>query len=305
MQNQHPLTLGLIVMSEVLPLKKTGKTLGSLADKLKEKAACKPSGKKASEWVLRLNATDSVLLHDFCQNQAVIAPFEANLKDIKPQLTEVCYAGFLKKWWADKRRPSNPLVQSLNDDGMVDCEVLFVFNDKFMVNIDGPSEEDPFTVEWAEEAAQKALVKAGLTAAKAKKFVEAEIDCLVTTHFLTVTEMMEGHIGSGRKKIMPTEQTHEAGRKLLLFLDWNGKDKIEPLTQDEISAITYNKVEWVPRPGLLDRIFNHTKSIDELKAILTVFQPVLNIRSHEFAASDSAAEKKDRLQKAAKQKLSV
>jgi len=117
--------------------------------------------------------------------------------------------------------------------------------------------------------------------------------------------MMDGRIGAGRKKIPPSAATMEAGRKLLLFLNWDGnavKD-IEGFNEDELSAITYNRLAWVPRPSMLERIFNYVKSIDEMKSILAVFSPVLTIRSEEFALSDTPDKRKKRLIEAAKNKL--
>lgn len=283
-------------MSEAIHISKKSKSIKSLANNVKAAAAGKVDTKKQEQWVMRLGHGKAKLLQQFCLNKAIVAPFNQEAEEIKSKLIDACFDGYLTRWWADQTRPSNPLVQVLNDEGLVDSQLLFILNDKFNVNIVGPQESSEFNEEWATKAAIGALTNAGLTKSKATKFVEMEIECAVTCHFLTLSEMMEGHVGVGRKRIPPSAETQEAGRKMLLFLNWSGKSKhIEPLTEEEINAITFNKVSWIPRPGMLERVFNYAKSLDELKAILSIFAPVLTIRSEEFAVSDTATNRNKRL----------
>jgi hypothetical protein len=285
-------------MSEAFHINnKKSRSTESLASNIRANASPKIDNKKPEQWVMRLPAKASEILDQYCCNKAIVAPFQEDIDAQKPQLIAACYEGFLKKWWLEKTRPSNPLVQTIDDEGLVDSQCIFVLNDKFNINIQGPQENSQFTPDWAREAAVSALVNAGFAKAKAAKFVEMEIEAVVETHFLTLTEMMEGHVGAGRRKIPPSADTQEAGRKMLLFLNWNGKNKsIESLSNEEINAITYNKVSWIPRPSILERIFNHAKNLDDLKAILSVFSPVLTIRSEDYAVS---ADHKDRQKKLA------
>lgn len=275
-----------------------------MASKIRASAPAQIEQKKQEQWVMRPTAKYAEMLTEYCCNKAIVKPFDEQNEKLKAKLLDACFEGYLKRWWADRVRPSNPIVQALNDEGLVDSQVLFVLNDKFNININNPQQESEFNVEWAQKAAVAALVNSGLTKSKAQKFVEMEIECTITTHFLTLSEMMEGRVSVGRKKIPPSASTLEAGRKLLLFMNWNGKTKdIEAFTEEEISAITYNRLAWVPRPSMLERIFNYAKSIDEMKSILSVFSPVLTIRSEEFAVSDSADKRKKRLIEAAESLL--
>jgi hypothetical protein len=287
-------------MSEAIHINKKSKSIQSMASNVKAAAGCKIHSKKPEQWVLRLSNSKAKLLQQFCLNKAIVFPYVEESDAIKQKLIDACYDGYLNRWKTDQSRPSNPLVQILNDEGVVDCQLLFILNDKFNVNIVGPQETSEFNEDWATKAAIDALTNAGLTKAKATKFVEMEIDCAITCHFLTLSEMMEGHIGTGRRRIPPSASTQEAGRKMLLFLNWSGKSKnIEPLTEDEINAITYNKVSWIPRPGMLERVFNYAKSLEELKIILSIFSPVLSIRSEEFGVSDTNTSRNNRLSVAA------
>ena len=291
-------------MSEAFNINKKSKSVESMASRIKASATPQIENKKQEQWVMRLNAKHSEILYEYCCYKAVSHPFEESSDALKLKLVDACFDMYLKRWWSDRIRPSNPLVQALNDDGLIDSQVLFVLNDKFNINITNPQQESEFTVEWAQKAAILSLVNAGLSKAKAQKFVEMEIECTITTHFLTLSEMMDGRIGPGRKKIPSSATTQEAGRKLLLFLAWNGKTKdIEAFSEDEIAAITYNRLSWVPRPSMLERIFNYAKTIEEMKCILSVFSPVLTIRSEEYGISDTTEKRKKRLIEAAKAKL--
>lgn len=282
-------------MSEAISF--SSDSVKDLAAEFSSKASAKTSSKKPAEWVLRLDDTTSACLKNYCESQAILSPVETYSDSCKKIVTEACYEAYVVKFWTEKTRPANPHVQSLNVDGSVDCDLIYILQDKFKINIDGPTDDDQYTEEWAKEAAIAALQSAGLSAAKAKKFVEQEIECVVTTHFLTLQEMIEGTTGSGRKKVLATATTKSAGHKLMKFMLAKGTSDLEPFTQQELAAITYKKVEWIPKAGMLDRVCSYCKSIDDLKIIFKVLQPVTSIRSNEFGISDSDAIKSDRLTK--------
>ena len=104
-------------------------------------------------------------------------------------------------------------------------------------------------------------------------------------------------MGSGRKRIPPTSASRSAGTKMLEFLSWRGKGTITPLTNEEQSAITYKKLEWHLKPGMLDRICLYAKTADDLRAIFKVFTPVLGFRSTEVGATLSEKDRNAQLQK--------
>lgn len=282
-------------MSEAYSM--SGDSVRDLAAEFAAKASAKASSKKPTEWILRLDAVNSQNVIGYCESQAVIKPFEAFSDSCKAQVIDACYNEFITKFWSDRTRPANPQVQALKSDGSVDSELIFILQDKFKINIAGPEADSDYNPEWAKTAAIKALQDAGLTPAKAKKFVETELDCIVSTHFLSLQEMIDGVTGSGRKKISATAITKSAGHKLMKFMLTRDASTPETLTDEEFASITYKKLEYIPKAGLLDRVCSHCKSLDDLKCIFKVIQPVISIRSDEFGVSDSEAEKADRLTK--------
>ena len=256
-------------------------------------ATARSTAKKPDEWIIKLNATQSPDLNGLCESRMVIEKFKVAEEIASTGVTNVCYDAFLNKFANEGCRPANPTVVS--DDGEQSC--LFIFQDKYKVNIDPPTTDDEHSPEWGAKQAIAALKDAGLSSAKAVKFVEAEVEVTIPTFFMTVQEMIDGHIGSGRKRIPPTAASRSAGMKMLEFLAWRGKGTIESLTNEEQSAITYKKLEWHLKPGMLDRICLYAKTADDLRAIFKVFAPVLGFRSTEVGATLSEKDRNAQLHK--------
>lgn len=244
-------------------------------------ATARSTAKKPDEWTIRFDATKTPDLNSLCEARFVIDRFKGVEEAANSAVTAVCYEAFLEKFINDGCRPANPTVVS--DDGEQNC--LFIFQDKYKINIDPASSEAEHSPEWGSKQAVNALKAAGLSSAKALKFVEAEVEVVIPTFFMTIQEMIDGHIGSGRKRVPPTSSSRNAGMKMLEFLAWRGKGTINSLTDEEQSAITYKKLEWHLKPGMLDRICLYAKTIDDLRAIFTVFSPVLGFRSTEVGAT--------------------
>lgn len=268
------------------------KTSASIASATKM-ATARSTAKKADEWSIKLDAAQTPDLNSLCEARLVIEKFKTVEEVASAAVTSVCYDAFIDKFIADGCRPANPTVVS--HDGEQSC--LFIFQDKYKVNIDPPAVDDEHDPEWGATQAIAALKAAGLSSAKAVKFVENEVEVVIPTFFMTIQEMIDGHIGSGRKRIPPTSESRSAGTKMLEFLSWRGKGSISPLTNEEQSAITYKKLEWHLKPGMLDRICLYAKTADDLRAIFKVFTPVLGFRSTEVGATLSEKERNAQLQK--------
>jgi hypothetical protein len=256
-------------------------------------ATARSTAKKPDEWSIKLDAAQTPELNSLCEARLVMEKFKTVEEVASAAVTSVCYDAFIDKFIADGCRPANPTVVS--DDGEQSC--LFIFQDKYKVNIDPPATDDEHTPEWGAKQAVAALKDAGLSSAKAVKFVEGEVEVAIPTFFMTVQEMIDGHIGSGRKRIPPTAASRNAGMKMLEFLAWRGKGTIESLTNEEQSAITYKKLEWHLKPGMLDRICLYAKTADDLRAIFKVFAPVLGFRSTEVGATLSEKDRNAQLHK--------
>jgi hypothetical protein len=268
------------------------KTTVSIASATKM-ATARSTAKKPDEWTIRLDAAQSPDLNSLCESRMVIEKFKSVEEVASAAVTNTCYDAFVDKFITDGCRPANPTVVS--SDGEQSC--LFIFQDKYKINIDPPATDDQHDPEWGASQAVTALKAAGLSSAKAVKFVENEVDVVIPTFFMTIQEMIDGHMGSGRKRIPPTSASRSAGTKMLEFLSWRGKGTITPLTNEEQSAITYKKLEWHLKPGMLDRICLYAKTADDLRAIFKVFTPVLGFRSTEVGATLSEKDRNAQLQK--------
>lgn len=294
--------MGRILPKErIMSDKKSSKSVKAMADKVKAAASVVTDKDKPQPWMLRLNEKQSQILNSYIENKVAGQSFYEKVDLYKPEVLQYCYNGYLKRWFEDKAKPTNPVVQTLDENGNVNNQLLFICYDKFNINIDLPAEEKDYNNDWAHKAAVKSLEEAGLSKSRANKFVELEVECLLTTHFLSLEEMMDGRTASNRKKIPPTTITQEAARKLMLFMNWTGRSKkIEPLSQDEIASITYNKLSWVPKAGVMERIFNYAFSFDDMTAILKVFSPVLSIRNEDCGVNLGEENRIKRLAQVAK-----
>lgn len=249
----------------------------------------------SKSWVLKLGSRDGQALEELCASQIVISNFE----DIKNANQKVvlasCLKGFVKKFFKLSARPSNPHVISLQSKS-TDCKALFVFNDRYKINVPGPVEDEQYNEKWALNSFTQVLIDAGLKESKAKKFVASEVQVNIIQHYLSLHEMLEGRTGVGRRKIEPNEVTRSAGIKLAEYLSWNGKKPIQPLTDQERDAISYLSLDYGINPGMLERIWNYFDSAEEMLCLFKVVQPVLSIKSHEFGISDNPSKRISRLQ---------
>ena len=251
------------------------------------------SSKKPDQWSITCSSTFNKTLMQFCEAQVISKAFGEKEDEARVKLLALCFDKFLSKFMTDKVRPANPTVVSADGD----YSTIFILQDKYKINIDSP-DDDGYTPENGRKLAIEALKDAGLTVAKATKFVESEVEVNIPTSFLSMQEMIDGHIGSGRKKIPPTPQSRSAGLKLQSFLIWKGTgESPEPLTAEEIGAITFKKMEWNLKPGMLDRVCNYVKTEDEIKSIFAVFTPVLGFRSVEMGIVSGSDATNEKLQK--------
>ena len=249
----------------------------------------------SKSWVLKLGSRDGHALQELCAAQIVISNFE-EIKDSNQKIVLAsCLKGFVKKFFRLNKRPANPYVINLQSKS-TDCKALFVFNDRYKINVLGPSEDEQFNEKWGINTFTQALVASGLSESKAKKFVASEVQINIIQHYLSLHEMLEGRTGSGRKKIEPNEITRSAGIKLAEFLNWNGKKIIEPLTSEERDAISYLSMDYSINPGMLERVWNYIDNADDMLCLFKVVQPVLSIKNHEFGISDTPNERVSRLQ---------
>ena len=249
----------------------------------------------SKNWVLKLGSRDGHALQELCAAQTVISNFEEIKNSHQKNVLASCLKGFVKKFFRLNKRPANPYVISLQSKS-TDCKALFVFNDKYKINVLGPSDDQHYCEKWGIDTFTQALVEAGIKESKANKFVASEVQVNIVQHYLSLHEMLEGRTGSGRKKIEPSEVTRSAGIKLAEFLNWNGKKSLEPLSAEEKDAISYLSMDYSVNPGMLERVWNYFDTADELLALFKVVQPVLSIKNHEFGVSDSPNERISRLQ---------
>lgn len=269
-------------------LKISDHSIEPVTDSVTRKASIRSSTKKPEAWILQLSEPESRLLAKYCENHVLSDTFSQQEESARILLNHVCFEAFIDRFIELKQRPSNPLVRT--EDGT--HTTLFILQDKYKVNIISPTDDVQFTETWGKQQAVEALIAAGMTKAKAQSFVNKEVEICIPTFFLSLQEMIDGYVGSGRKKIPPTAETRSAGEKIQRFLEWRGKGPAPQLTDIEQSAITYKKYEWQLKAGMLDRICNHAKTADELKAIFSVFTPVLMFRDQQVIGDGTAANQK-------------
>lgn len=217
------------------------------------------------------------------------------------------YEVYLDVLWETKTQPQNPSIKAY-DDGKLEATGLFVVNTGSRIKINSPVVSDEETYQ---EAFVNALVELGVSKENSESLVETEIS-FVPDWKLNLTQLLRGVSQSG--KITPSNAIQqEVGE--VLFMVIQGEDcegnilgskerlsMLKSITDEGWSALKENmdsQTIYVPTlvdgNGFLDRVCDYAESREELGNIMTVFKPVVSLRSVSFAVSDSTDQKTLRL----------
>jgi hypothetical protein len=181
--------------------------------------------------------------------------------------------------WVGKSQPTNPALKARNEAGQVDCEGIFIVQEKIKIQVPDPSNPT--------ESVIALLVKQGVSEAAARKLVESEIDFTPQIGLRSFNELATGHY-EDRNFIEATDEEKSVAEKILQFVT-------NELTEEEQAIVLRNDPKTVVRNGFLGRAVTYVGSEDELRSVFRVLVPVNYPKGAKFAVSDTPVGKTNRL----------
>jgi hypothetical protein len=282
-------------MSSKTSSKKNSSAAADLLNELSQVAAPaeKPKSGKSPKWEMSLTAEAQENARRWVEAKTVKDIVDKRTENSAEDFKEYAMRVMAEKLFASKSKPSNPLV-ILKKEGKPDHQFQFTMQDRFTYKFkevpEGKSAREHF-IEIFEEV--------GLHPTDATALVDNELNFTPIVGFRSLTELLDGKMGSEREWIEATEESKEAGRKLAAFLKWDGNSPApEPISPEERSLILKRDPGVSVAPGFYDRITNYCRNVDQILAVFKVIKPVSFPTSSKFATTSTPTERTDRLVKA-------
>lgn len=241
-----------------------------------------PQAKKNDRWELELDSKTTVSAEQFVGANTLLKKVEQRVESTKAAVTSYCSKEILKKVWENKSKPSNPEVLIRNSNGDIDHRFIFMCQDR--LKVDHP--EIPENADVKEFIANL-FVRVGLSNKNAKNLVENELDFNPVTGIRSLTELLDGHYGSGREWIESNAEEKSAGVKLANLLMWDGTGTIDPLTPAEKSLVVKTSPNIVVKAEFFSRVATYCENLSQLEAVFSIIKPVYSVGHVKFAMNDS------------------
>jgi len=210
--------------------------------------------------------------------------FEEYKKNVEGEMDKLVKDLFYRGWWDNKSFPDNPTLNIEDDNGRADMEAMFVFQERFRVQI--PEGDDP------EASMVNLLVQVGLSHPNATKLVSQEL-VIAEDKSINLTALLQGK-KVGKTWVNPSPIEKSAAEKLISLITG---DSTEPLNEAEIHAlIVTTDFKVTVKPGFLERAHTYCDTFDQLKGLMElVFHPVVSHRGAKFGISEPLEEKNQRM----------
>lgn len=249
---------------------------------------------------------------DFAAARELAHMFEESEKELTSEVYDSIFERYKVALWKSKSQPVNPSVKVNRPDGHLEAEGQFTVQTGAKIKIKMPQVPEN---ELPEDVMLKALVDLGVKRENAERLIEKEVS-FVPQWSLNFTDMLNGVISEG--KFVPASDSQIAASELLFQVVQGQDEDGNPLTSkarlDLLKGITEegwalmrqnveSHTKYFPQlvegKLFLDRVCNYADTIEELDAILTVFEPIHFCSRVKFACSDSKNDKDVRLCKIA------
>lgn len=273
------------------------KNAGAATDILGKIAASLPSNvtpkaSKPTKWEMVLTPEAEADARRWVEAKAVFEPVEKRLENAKNDFMEYAVRVMAEKLFANKTKPSNPLIILKKEDKKTaDHQFQFTMTDKFKFRFpDVPEGADP------RDHFVEVFTSLGLHPSDAANLVDQELDFNPITGFKTLTELMEGSYGAGREWLEATEESKAIGAKFAALLMWNGEDPTpEPLTPEEKMEVLERSPGMQVKAGFYDRVASYVQNVEQLMLVFKVIQPIAYPAYPKFAVSDPQTVKAARM----------
>lgn len=264
----------LAVSTPVVRTTSAASLLGALSGKATAKKASKPERPE-----VQLSEHAEQLFSEFAPAKELADIFTERAENIKGQLIDEVFEQYVGAMWTGKSQPTNPSLKSRNVDGRVDCEGIYIVQEKIKVQVPDPNEPAESTIAL--------LFKSGVSEPAARKLVESEIDFTPQVGLRPFTELVSGHYEE-RAFVEATAAEQAVAQKILEFVT-------NELTEEEKELVLVNQPKTVVKKGFLERVVTYVGSENELKSVFKVLQPVNYPKGAKFAVSDTPVGKTNRL----------
>lgn len=245
---------------------------------------------------------------DFAAARELSNIFEEAEKEQTAELYGSIFERYKATLWRSKSQPQNPSIKVNNSKGSLEAEGQFMVQTGAKIKIKMPPVSEK---ELPEDVLFKALVDLGVKAENAQKLVDREVS-FVPQWSLNFTDMLHGVVSEG--KFAPATDAQKLASEVLFQVmqgqDEDGNDLTTKSRLDLLKKIPEegwflmrqnieNHTKYFPQlvdgKLFLDRVCNYADTIEELDAILTVFEPIHYCARVKFACSDTIDDKNDRL----------
>lgn len=249
---------------------------------------------------------------DFAAAKVVLDDAKANYEGKYDEVVGEIFDRWVDTLWETKTQPENPSIKA-SIKGRLEATGLFTISTGSSLKIDMP---EVLPGEAMEHAMVRGLVASGVSETNAARLVKEEMS-FVPKWELNLTDMMRGVIKSGKLTPSTDVQKNAAGM-IFLAIQGRGPDG-KPLTPaGRVKMLEgINEAGWVALQSnlgdnttyapvlkdgdtFLDRVCGYADTREELGFILGRIKPVRSMRSVEFAVSDDADTRRERLVEEAK-----
>ena len=210
--------------------------------------------------------------------------FEKYKKNVEGEMDELVKDLFYRGWWDNKSFPDNPTLNIEDDNGRSDMEAMFVFQERFRVQI--PEGDDP------NQAMIDLLVSVGLNKANATRLVASEL-VIAEEKTINLTGLLQGR-KVGKTWVNPSPIEQSAAEKLIALITGESTD---PLNEAEIHALILSTdYKCTVKPGFLERAVTYCENFDSLKSMVElVFHPVVSHRGAKYGISEALETRNQRI----------
>jgi hypothetical protein len=268
--------------------KTTSGAAAGVLGKLASLGSVKPKAKATStKWELPLTPEAEADALRWVGGKAVLEPVEKRVEQGRNEFGEYALSVMAERLFANKSKPSNPLVILKKEDGKThDHQFQFSLQDRFK-KFDLPEGDVDLREHFV-----NALSAVGLRPADAEKLVDNELDFSPVPEVKSPKELLEGHFGEKREWIEATDDQKSAGNKLVAFLVWDGTgDAPEPLTPEEQVLVIESRNGVTVRGGFYDRVATYCQNKEQLLGVFKVVKPIFSLGFLKFALNDTETDK--------------
>ena len=268
-----------------------------------------PQVKKEDRPSIKISEDIQKFFIDFSAIKEISKIASENEKTMNRNITHDIFESYLDVLWQTKTQPQNPSIKCYDETNKLDATGLFTVSTGSRIKINMPTDFLPG--ETCDQAIVRSLVELGIDEETSQLLVSKEVS-FVPEWRISFTDLLRGVSSSGKITPSTSVQKNAAGQLFLAIQgqDCSGnalslEDRVQILSQideegwsvlrDNLQSQTTYVPSMVDGDRFLDRVCNYANSREELGNIMTVFKPVLSLRSVAFAVSDSSSQHEIRL----------